>query len=119
MVSAVDIGRVINPKTAKSQIIGGAVGGIGMALCEQTYMDSRFGNYVNASLAEYLVPVNADIQEIEAIFCGEPDYNANPLGARGIGEIAIVGIAPAIANAVYHATGKRIRNLPITLDKLL
>ncbi|MDJ0572416.1 MAG: molybdopterin-dependent oxidoreductase [Pleurocapsa sp. MO_192.B19] len=118
VVSAVDIGRVINPKTAKSQVIGGAVGGIGMALQEQTYMDSRFGNYVNGSLAEYLVPVNADIQEIEAIFCGEPDYNANPLGARGIGEIAIVGIAPVIANAVYHATGKRIRDLPITLDKL-
>ena len=119
VVSAVDIGRVINPKTATSQVIGGAVGGIGMALHEQTYMDTRFGHYVNGSLAEYLVPVNADIQEIEAIFCGEPDYNANPLGARGIGEISIVGIAPAIANAVYHATGKRIRELPITLDKLL
>ena len=119
VVSAVDIGRVINPKTATSQVIGGAVGGIGMALYEQSHLDSRFGHYVNGSLAEYLVPVNADIQEIEAIFCGEPDYNANPLGARGIGEIAIVGMASAIANAVYHATGKRIRDLPITLDKLL
>ena len=119
VVSAVDVGRIINPKTATSQIIGGVVGGIGMALLEDTYQDPRYGNYVNANLGEYLVPVNADIGDIEAIFCGEPDYNANPLGARGIGEIAIVGIAPAIANAVYHATGKRIRQAPITLDKLL
>ena len=119
VVSAVDVGRIINPKTATSQIIGGVVGGIGMALLEHTHQDGRYGNYVNANLGEYLVPVNADIGEIETIFCGEPDYNANPLGARGIGEIAIVGIAPAIANAVYHATGKRVRDLPITLDKLL
>ena len=119
VVSAVDVGRIINPKTATSQIIGGVVGGIGMALLEHTHQDGRYGNYVNANLGEYLVPVNADIGNIEAIFCGEPDYNANPLGARGIGEIAIVGVAPAIANAVYHATGKRVRDLPITLDKLL
>ncbi len=119
VVSAVDVGRIINPKTAKSQTIGGVVGGIGMALQEHTYLDSRYGNYVNANLGEYLVPVNADIPEIEAIFCGEPDYHANPLGARGIGEIAIVGVAAAIANAVHHATGKRVRDLPITLDKLL
>ncbi|WP_319422658.1 xanthine dehydrogenase family protein molybdopterin-binding subunit [Pleurocapsa sp. FMAR1] len=119
VVSAVDVGRIINPKTAKSQTIGGVVGGIGMALQEHTYLDSRYGNYLNANLGEYLVPVNADIPEIEAIFCGEPDYHANPLGARGIGEIAIVGVAAAVANAVYHATGKRVRDLPITLDKLL
>ena len=119
VVSAVDVGKIINPQTAKSQIIGGVVGGIGMALLEHTYQDVRYGNYVNANLGEYLVPVNADIGNIEAIFCGEPDYKANPLGARGIGEIAIVGIAPAIANAIYHATGKRIRDLPITPDKLL
>jgi xanthine dehydrogenase YagR molybdenum-binding subunit len=119
VVSAVDVGRIINPKTAKSQTIGGVVGGIGMALQEHTYQDSRYGNYVNANLGEYHIPVNADIPEIEAIFCGEPDYHANPLGARGIGEIAIVGTAAAIANAVYHATGKRIRDLPITPDKLL
>ena len=119
VVSAIDVGRVINPHTAKSQIIGGVVGGIGMALHEHTHQDTRYGNYVNANLGEYLVPVNADIPEIEAIFCGEPDYRANPLGARGIGEIAIVGVAAAVTNAVYYATGKRIRNLPITPDKLL
>lgn len=119
VVSAVDVGRIINPHTAKSQTIGGVVGGIGMALHEHTHQDARYGNYVNANLGEYLVPVNADIPEIEAIFCGEPDYRANPLGARGIGEIALVGVAAAVANAVYHATGKRVRDLPITPDKLL
>ncbi len=119
VVSAVDVGKIINPKTAKSQTIGGIVGGIGMALQEHTYLDTRYGNYVNANLGEYYVPVNADIPEIEAIFCGEPDYHANPLGARGIGEIAIVGTAAAIANAIYHATGKRVRDLPITPDKLI
>lgn len=119
VVSAIDGGRIINPKTSTSQTIGGVVGGIGMALHEHTFTDDRYGNYVNSNLGEYLVPVNADVGEIEAIFCGEPDYHANPLGARGIGEIALVGVAPAIANAIYHATGKRIRDLPITPDKLL
>ena len=119
VVSAVDVGKIINPHTSRSQTIGGVVGGIGMALHEHTYQDTRYGNYVNANLGEYLVPVNADIPEIEAIFCGEPDYQANPLGARGIGEIALVGVAAAVANAVYHATGKRVRDLPITPDKLL
>ena len=119
VVSAVDVGRIINPKTATSQTIGGVVGGIGMALQEHTYQDTRYGNYVNANLGEYHVPVNADIPEIQAIFCGEPDLQANPLGARGIGEIAIVGTAAAVANAIYHATGKRVRDLPITPDKLL
>ena len=119
VVSAIDVGRIINAKTATSQTIGGVVGGIGMALQEHTYQDTRYGNYVNSNLGEYHVPVNADIPEIEAIFCGKPDYNANPLGARGIGEIAIVGTAAAVANAIYHATGKRVRDLPITPDKLL
>ena len=119
VVSAIDVGRIINAKTATSQTIGGVVGGIGMALQEHTYLDPRYGNYVNANLGTYHVPVNADIPEIEAIFCGEADYNANPLGARGIGEIAIVGTAAAVANAIYHATGKRVRDLPITTDKLL
>ncbi|MGL5939393.1 MAG: xanthine dehydrogenase family protein molybdopterin-binding subunit [Waterburya sp.] len=117
VVSAIDVGQIINPHTAKSQTIGGVVGGIGMALHEHTHQDARYGNYVNTSLGEYFVPVNADIPEIEALFCGEPDYHANPLGARGIGEIALIGVAAAVANAVYHATGKRIRDLPITLDK--
>lgn len=119
VVSAVDVGRIINPHTAKSQTIGGVVGGIGMALQEHTYTDLRYGNYLNANLGEYHVPVNADIPEIEAIFCGEPDYHANPVGARGIGEVAIVGTAAAIANAIYHATAKRVRDLPMTPDKLL
>lgn len=119
VVSAIDVGKIINPKTAKSQTIGGVVGGIGMALQEHTYLDTRYGNYVNANLGEYHVPVNADVPEIEAIFCGEPDYHANPLGARGIGEISIVGTAAAIANAIYHATGKRVRDLPITPDKII
>lgn len=119
VVSAIDVGKIINPKTAKSQTIGGVVGGIGMALQEHTYLDIRYGNYVNANLGEYHVPVNADVPEIEAIFCGEPDYKANPLGARGIGEISLVGTAAAIANAIYHATGKRIRDLPITPDKII
>lgn len=119
VVSAVDVGKIINPHTSKSQTIGGVVGGIGMALQEHTYQDNRYGNYVNANLGEYLVPVNADTPQIEAIFCGEPDYNANPLGARGIGEIAIVGTAAAVANAIYHATGKRVRDLPITPDKVI
>ncbi|WP_036484896.1 xanthine dehydrogenase family protein molybdopterin-binding subunit [Myxosarcina sp. GI1] len=120
VVSAIDVGKIINPKTSTSQTIGGVVGGIGMVLHEHTFLDDRFGNYLNANLGEYLVPVNADIPtQIEAIFCGEPDYHANPLGARGIGEIALVGVAPAVANAIYHATGKRIRDLPITPDKLL
>lgn len=119
VVSAIDVGRIMNPNTARSQVIGGVVGGIGMALHEHTHIDPRFGNYVNANLGEYLVPVNADIYDIEAIFCGEPDYNANPLGARGMGEITLVGVAAAVANAVYHATGKRVRDLPITPDKIL
>ncbi|MGL6343851.1 MAG: xanthine dehydrogenase family protein molybdopterin-binding subunit, partial [Waterburya sp.] len=119
VVSAIDVGQIINPHTSKSQTIGGVVGGIGMALHEHTHQDARYGNYVNTNLGEYFVPVNADIPEIEALFCGEPDYHANPLGARGIGEIALIGVAAAVANAVYHATGKRIRDLPITLDKLL
>ena len=119
VVSAVDVGKIINPKTAISQTIGGVVGGIGMALQEHTYLDNRYGNYVNANLGEYLVPVNADIPEIQTIFCGEPDFQANPLGARGIGEIAMVGVSAAIANAIYHATGKRIRDLPITPDKII
>ena len=119
VVSVCDVGRVINEKTARSQTIGGIVGGVGMALQEHTLMDNRYGRYMNANLAEYHVPVNADIGEIEAYFVGEPDYHANPLGARGIGEIAMVGVAGAVANAIYHATGKRVRDLPITLDKLL
>lgn len=92
--------------------------GIGMALTEETLFDERSGRVMNPSLAEYHVPVNLDIPSIDVLFTGVPDPHA-PLGARGIGEIGITGVAAAVANAVFHATGKRIRNLPITLDKLL
>ena len=112
-------GRIMNEQTARSQITGGVVGGIGMGLMEETVMDHRMGRIVNASLAEYHVPVNADIPSLQAFFVEERDEHVNPLGAKGIGEVAYVGVAAALANAVFHATGKRIRQLPITLDKLL
>jgi len=117
VVSAVAAGRILNPKTASSQILGSVVWGIGMALHEETLIDHRVGRIMNANIAEYHVPVNADIQDIRVIFVDEPD-DSNPLGVKGVGEIGIVGVAAAIANAVYHATGKRVRDLPITLDKL-
>jgi xanthine dehydrogenase YagR molybdenum-binding subunit len=118
VVSAIAGGRVLNTKTAHSQIMGGVVGGIGMALHEETLFDHRFGRIMNANIAEYHVPVNADVHDIKVIFVDEPDEIVNPLGVKGLGEIGIVGVAAAIANAVYHATGKRVRDLPITLDKL-
>ena len=116
-VSAIAAGRILNTKTGGSQILGGVVWGIGMALHEETHIDHRFGRIMNANLAEYHVPVNADIHDIKVIFVDEPD-DSNPLGLKGLGEIGIVGVAAAVANAVYHATGKRVRDLPITLDKL-
>ena len=119
VVSAVAAGRILNPKTAHSQIMGGVVWGIGMALHEETLIDHRFGRIMNANIAEYHVPVNADVHDIKVIFVDEPDDIVNPLGIKGVGEIGIVGVAAAIANAVYHATGKRVRDLPITLDKLM
>lgn len=117
-VGAFDAGRILNPKTARSQFMGGITMGIGMALTEETYFDERAGRVINPSLAEYHVPVNLDVPKIEAYFLDIPDPHT-PLGAHGIGEIGITGVAAAIANAVYHATGKRIRSLPITLDKLM
>lgn len=119
VVSVMDIGTVINPKTAASQVIGGVVGGIGMALHEATHYDHRTGKPVNDNLADYAMPVNADVPDIEVHFVGKPDYKFNAIGCRGVGEIGITGVAAAIANAVFHATGKRIRDLPITPDKLL
>ena len=118
VVSAVAAGRILNTKTASSQIMGGVVWGIGMALHEETLLDHKFGRVMNANIAEYHVPVNADVHDIKVIFVDEPDDIVNPLGIKGVGEIGIVGVAAAIANAVYHATGKRVRDLPITLDKL-
>ena len=113
-----DCGRILNPQTATSQFRGGIIMGIGMALSEETVFDERRGRIVNRSLAEYHVPVNLDVPDIEVIYTNISDEHA-PLGARGVGEIGITGVAAAVANAVYHATGKRIRELPITLDKLL
>jgi xanthine dehydrogenase YagR molybdenum-binding subunit len=118
VVNAVAAGRILNTKTARSQIMGGVVWGIGMALHEETMIDHKFGRYVNANLGEYHVPVNADVHDIEVIFVDEPDDIINPLGVKGVGEIGLVGTAAAIANAIYHATGKRVRDLPITVDKL-
>jgi len=118
IVNAVAAGRIINTKTAHSQIMGAAVWGIGMALHEETLIDHSLGRIMNADFAGYHVPVNADVHDIQVIFVDEPDDIINPLGVKGLGEIGIVGVAAAIANAVYHATGKRVRDLPITLDKL-
>ena len=118
LVNAVAGGRILNPKTARSQLLGGVVWGIGMALHEETFMDHTLGRFMNHNFAEYHVPVNADVQGIEIIFVDEREDALNPLGAKGLGEIGVVGTAAAIANAVYHATGKRVRDLPITLDKL-
>ena len=119
VVSAIAGGRILNPKTARSQIMGAVVWGISMALEEESVMDHHFGRFMNHNYAEYHIPVNADIHDIEVIFVPEHDEVVNPLGAKGLGEIGLVGVAAAVANAVWHATGKRVRDLPITLDKLL
>lgn len=119
VVNAVAAGRILNPKTARSQVLGGVVWGIGMALHEETFMDHNLGRFMNHNYAEYHVPVNADIHDIDVIFVDEHDDKASPIGVKGLGEIGIVGTAAAIANAIYHATGKRIRDLPITIDKIL
>jgi xanthine dehydrogenase YagR molybdenum-binding subunit len=113
------VGRVLNVKTARSQLIGGITYGMGMALMEDTIVDRRTGRYMNADLAEYHIPVHADVPPIDIYFVDEQDPHVDPIGAKGIGEIGMTGVAAAIANAVYHATGVRVRDLPITLDKLL
>jgi xanthine dehydrogenase YagR molybdenum-binding subunit len=119
VVGAYGAGRIINAKTARSQLVGGIVYGLAMALTEHTAIDPRTGRYLNADLGEYLVPVNADVPEIDVILVDEHDPHVNPIGVKGIGEIGTTGVAAAVANAVYHATGVRVRDLPITLDKLL
>jgi xanthine dehydrogenase YagR molybdenum-binding subunit len=119
IVAVFDVGKIVNEKTARSQFIGGIVWGIGLALHEDTYVDPRNGRIANANLADYLVPVNADIGEIDVSALDVPDKMLDPLGARGIGEIGITGTGAAVANAIYHATGIRVRELPITPDKLL
>lgn len=119
VVSVFDCGKILSPKTARSQFIGGIVFGIGAALLEELIYDHVRGNPVNADLAGYLVPVHADIPEMDISWTDKPDFNFNSIGCRGVGEIGITGVAAAVANAVYHATGVRIRDLPITPDKLL
>ena len=119
VVSGFAAGKIINPKTAHSQAIGGIIGGLGMALLEETIRDRRNARVVNANLADYMVPVNADIPDLDAFFVEEEDTHVNPIGVKGLAEMPLVGVAAAVANAVYHATGKRVRDLPITLDKLL
>jgi len=113
------VGRIINPRTARSQFIGGMTMGISMALHEESTLDLEFGDYLNRDLAQYHVAACADIGDIEATWIEEEDDHLNPMGSKGIGEIGIVGGAAAVANAVHHATGKRVRDLPIRLDKLL
>jgi xanthine dehydrogenase YagR molybdenum-binding subunit len=119
VVSVVDCGRVISPRTAASQVRGGVVWGIGAALREVSEVDPRYGGFLNADLAEYILPVNADIGTIDVEFIDKPDTVFNRSGAKGLGEVSMTGVAPAIANAVFHATGRRLRDLPIRIEHLL
>ena len=119
VVGVYDAGRIINPKTARSQAIGGIIWGAGQALLERSETDATLGRFINRNYSGYLVPTNADIPDLDILFVGEFDAEASPLGAKGLGELTAVSVAPAIANAVYHATGKRVRELPIFLEKLL
>jgi xanthine dehydrogenase YagR molybdenum-binding subunit len=119
MVSAIDAGKVMNPKTARSQVLGAATWSIGMALMEAGILDSRSGRYINNNLADYHVPVSADVPHIDVLFIDKNDSVIDPMGAKGLGEISMVGLAAAITNAIYHATGTRIRQLPATPDKLI
>lgn len=119
VVIAVAAGRIINPRTARSQVIGGAVMAVGMALHEESVLDHRFGRFMTHNFADYHIPVNADIPEIEVIFMDERDTEVSPLGVKGVGEIGVLGTAAAVVNAIHHATGKRVRSLPVTVDKLV
>jgi xanthine dehydrogenase YagR molybdenum-binding subunit len=118
-VAAFDVGKVMNERTGRSQLIGGITFGIGQALLEETRLDSPSGRYVNANLSEYLVPVNADVPDLQTIIVASDDPVSDSYGAKGMGELPMVGVAPAIANAVFHATGKRVRSLPIRLEDVL
>ena len=119
MLGVFAAGRIINPKTARSQLIGGMIWGVGSALHEAAHVDPRHGHFVNADLAEYVVPVHADIPEIDAVLLDDFDDKANPMGMKGVGELGICGTGAAVANAVFNATGVRVRDFPITMDKLL
>ena len=119
MLGVFTAGRVLNEKTARSQAIGGMIFGIGAALEEAMILDPRFGCFVNHDLAEYHVPVHADVLNVDAIFLPELDAESNPLKSKGIGELGICGAGASIANAIYNACGVRARDYPITLDKLI
>ncbi len=119
LVGAFAAGRIINPRLVRSQYYGGMIWGVSFALHEQAVMDPRTGRPMNANFAEYHVPVNADVPSLEAILVEEEDPHVNPLGIKGVGEIGVTGSAGAIVNAIWHATGKRVRRLPVTLDKVL
>jgi xanthine dehydrogenase YagR molybdenum-binding subunit len=119
IVGAFAAGSIVNPKTAKSQLMGGQIWGISAALHEATEIDRRVARYTNDDLAEYLIPVNADIERVETIFIPEQDRAVNDLGIKGLGELGNVGLNAAVANAVFHATGVRVRELPIRIEKLL
>jgi len=118
-IGAFAAGRIMNPRTARSQLMGGMIWGLSSALFEATEVDRRTARYVNDNLADYLVPVNADIQKVEVILVPETDEEVNPMGVKGLGELGNVGTNAAVANAVFHATGRRIRELPIRIEKLI
>ena len=119
LVGAFAAGRIVNPKTAISQLMGGQIWGLGSALHEATEIDTKTARYYNDDLAEYLIPVNADVAAVETIILPEHDDQVNALGIKGIGELGNVGLNAAIANALFHATGTRIRELPVRIEKLL
>ena len=119
VVSAIAAGRILNPKTARSQILGGVVMGLGGAIHEEGMIDHRIGRIMNHNLAEYHIPAHADVEDIEVIFVDEHDDKVSPIGVKGLGEIGLVGVSAAVSNAVFHATGKRIREFPITIDKII
>jgi xanthine dehydrogenase YagR molybdenum-binding subunit len=119
VVTVIDGGRIINPLAGRNQIEGAVVMGVGMALLEHTIYDPQNGAPINSNLADYLMSVNADAPLMEVLFLDYPDTDVNPLGARGIGEIGLAGVAAAIAAATYHATGVRVRELPISIEDLL
>jgi xanthine dehydrogenase YagR molybdenum-binding subunit len=116
-IGAFGAGRIVNPKLARSQLLGGMVWGAGQALWEETVLDERVGRWVNSNLAEALVPTNSDIPQTEALLVEENDRQGSSLGVKGIGELGITGVAAAIANAAYHATGRRVRELPLRLNR--
>jgi xanthine dehydrogenase YagR molybdenum-binding subunit len=119
VITVIDAGRIMNPRPARNQIEGAVVMGVGMALFEETMYDSRTGAPLNNNLADYVMAVNADTPQLDVTFLDYPDYKLNALGVRGVGEIGLAGVAAAITNAVYHATGTRVRDLPVRIEDLL